>query len=196
MHSAVPRDGTARSIRRTVPPMQQINLYLTELLEKMRTAMGARGTAVQIWNHYWIRLSSGGVLQVLKDGFEEMGKMQISTGHQTIFFSKLLTSPGYEKQGIGALVVTLGILYGVIDGATYLRLGETDTNVQKGGHFWTSLGLSEGYSSVQGTLRNMLRVQVATAHKLGVTIDPNAILVAANPVKLVTATVSRRKMSQ
>jgi hypothetical protein len=42
----------------------------------------------------------------------------------------------------------------------------------------------------------MLRVQVATAHKLGVTIDPNAILVAANPVKLVTATVSRRKMSQ
>lgn len=175
--------------------MQQINLYLSELLETMRTAMGARGTAVRIWNHYWVRLSPGGVLQVLKDGFEEMGKMQISEGQGSVFFSKLLTTPGYEKQGIGSLVVTLGILYAVVRGATTIRLGETDTDVQKGGHFWTNLGLSEAYASVNETLRKMLLGQVQNAHRLGVTIDPNAILVAANPVKRTTGTVVKRRLS-
>jgi hypothetical protein len=164
--------------------MPQVNLFIAELHEAIRTAMGARGTSVRIWDHYWIRLSPGGVLQVLKDGFQEMGKMKITENADSVFFSTLLTNPGFEKQGIGNLVVTLGILYGVVTGKPYLRLGETDTNAQKGGHFWTSLGLSEGHAGVGETLRKMLQVQAQTAQKLGVTIDPNAILVAANPANL------------
>src|SRR5664279_4701805 len=107
--------------------MQQINLYIVELLEVIRTAIAARGTRVQIWNHYWVRLSTGGTLFVLKDGITELGKMQISATGQEVFFSKLLTADGYEKQGIGNLVVTLGILYAVVRGAARIRLGETDT---------------------------------------------------------------------
>lgn len=134
--------------------MDQINLYISELLPKVRAAMSARGTVVQIWHHYGLRISTGGVLQVIKGGFEELGKMVLSEKNQAVFFSKLSTDPRYEKQGIGSLVVTLGILYGLERNATSLRLGETDTNAQKGGHFWTVLGLSEAYATVHETLRN------------------------------------------
>lgn len=175
--------------------MPQINLYLSELLEKVRTAMGSRGTSIQIWNHHWMRLSEGGVLQVLNDRFTEIGKMQISEGEGTVFFSKLLTTPGYEKQGVASLVVTLGILYALVKGARRLRLGETDTNAQKGGHFWTNLGLSEAYADTHETLRKMLYEQERLAQRLGVTIDPNAILVAATPTFLGTATRTKRSSS-
>ncbi|MDL5364049.1 hypothetical protein QSH18_00340 [Xanthomonas sp. NCPPB 2654] len=175
--------------------MPQINLYLSELLEKMREAMGSPGTSVQIWNHHWLRLSPGGVLQVSSDRFTEIGKMQISEGTDTVFFSKLLTTSGYEKQGVASLVVTLGILYAVVKGARRLRLGETDTNAQQGGHFWTNLGLSEAYADTREVLRKMLYEQARLALRLGVSIDPNAILVAATPTFLGTGTRTKRSNS-
>jgi hypothetical protein len=176
--------------------MPQINLYLAELLPKVREAMSTRGTAVKIWHHYGLRITEGGLLQVVKGGFEELGKMTLSERNQEVFFSKLLTNPRYEKQGIGTLVVTLGILYGMERNATSLRLGETDTNAQKGGHFWTVLGLSEAYATVHETLRKLLQEQRRLANKLGVTIDPNAILVAATPTAIAIMPTRRGSFSK
>ena len=52
--------------------------------------------------------------------------MRLSDQHGTVFFTKLLTKPGYTRQGIGTLVVTLGILFAVNRGATFVRLGEPE----------------------------------------------------------------------
>lgn len=173
--------------------MPQVHLYVAELLEAVRLAMGARNRAIPIWNHYWIRLSEGGLLQVLRDRFEEVGKMTLSDHGDSVFFSKLLTIEGYEKQGIGTLVVLLGVLYGTVVGKRYARLGETDTNAVKGGHFWGNLGLSEAYADIHSTLRKILEEQAVLARKLGLALDPGAVLVALNPTKSVQQAGTKKR---
>lgn len=178
--------------------MPQMNLYTTELLEAVGQALRTRGRCVHIWGDYWIKISTGDMIYVTKDshGFEVMGKLNLSTLDDTIYFSQLLTTPGYERQGIGSLVVTIGILCGHARGFRYARLGETDSNRQKGGHFWTTLHLSPvNNTRCDVALRYMLESQTATARKIGVMVDPNAVLVAFKPTKAATSTTRTRSSS-
>jgi GNAT superfamily N-acetyltransferase len=168
----------------------QIHLYVSELLSTLSTAIET-GRPVQIWGDYWVRLT-GGQLMVLKNGFEKMGRMYLSRTGPTVFFSKLLTTPGYERQGIGSLVVLLGILYAHLVGAGLLRLGEEDVNRTQGGHFWLSLHLSDQVNTPIGTaLEAMMESQRVLARKLNASLDPNAILVAFRPTRRGKKTTTR-----
>jgi hypothetical protein len=152
------------------------------LLEAMRTALATRGP-VPIWGDYYVRFSGATIAVVTMRG-EVMGQMMVSSGNGTVYFSKLLTKLGYEKQGIGTLVVLLGILYAHLIGAGSLRLGEEDSNRTQGGHFWTNLRLSDvTRTPVNTALTALLAAQARLAQRLNASLDPNAVLVALHPVR-------------
>lgn len=166
--------------------MPQIHLYTNEMLKLINQVIGAGRGQKTIWGNYGFRLSNGdqgGKLRVLKVPLTSIGSMVLSReGDDTTCFSTLKTDDGYEGQGIGSLVVMLGVLFAVAKNDTYVKLGESDTNLEKGGHFWTSIGLSESKQPVSVVLERMLAGQRRLAARLGVTIDPNALLVEMTPV--------------
>ncbi|WEN15104.1 hypothetical protein PY254_00005 [Rhodanobacter sp. AS-Z3] len=109
---------------------------------------------------------------------QRMGWMTLSREESTTCFSKLKTAVGYERQGIGSLVVALGVMFAVVKGDQYVKLGEPDT---QGGTFWTGIGLSEARNLTTTVLKRMLDTQQVLAGKLAVAIDPMAFLVEMHP---------------
>ena len=161
--------------------MPQVNLYAAELKSAMSRAVTGNNSTNRIWGDYSFYLHngvSGGELRVQKSALDRMGKVVISREENTTCFSKLKTTDGYEKQGIGSLVIALGVMFAICKDDQYLKLGEPDTS---GGHFWTSIGLHEGRNLTSTVLNKMLEAQRQLASKLGVTIDQSAFLVDLHP---------------
>jgi hypothetical protein len=158
------------------------HLYVSELLEAMRNAIATPRRRIAIWGDYFVQFS-GATIAIVTSRGEPMGHMMVSELDGTVYFSKLLTSAGYERQGIGTLVVLMGILFAHIKGAGSLSLGETDTDAVKGGHFWRTLSLFDGVRTPgAAVLRALLDAQARLAQRLNASLDPNAVLVALHPV--------------
>lgn len=153
--------------------MPDANIYLTEISLAVAQAMHSRGARINIWSNIYIALGADGVLKIF-NGWEEACKMLTSIKTNTIYFSKIKTIDGYEKKGLGGLMVALDLCLGVASGCTAASLGEMDTS----GGFWAALGFSEAQVPISEATRRFLAGQKNAADKRKLTIDPRAVLVS------------------
>jgi hypothetical protein len=179
--------------------MLLINIYASEMLSAMRGAITQDGSTRRIWGDYAFHLHSGahgGALRLQKSVLDPLAEMTLSRdarfNRATTYFSRLHTTKGYEKQGIGALIVGLGVMFAMAHGDGFLALGESDTS---GSNFWKNKGLSEAPAQVGTVLRKMMQEQADLAAKLGQTIDSSAFLVALHPTPVRNVGGARRRGS-